>query len=72
MNFIQMVAYHQAHHTGDAPWRCVVCDKLTAISEENLFSHMAQVHGWGKAMLRQEGDALFLYPPVEGVGKEFN
>jgi hypothetical protein len=62
---IQMVAYRAAHITCDTPWRCVLCDKLAPIADEVVRLHMAGEHGLEAELLRQEGDALFLYPISE-------
>jgi len=71
VELIEMVAYQAAHHTDDAPWRCVLCEKLTAIPDRFIRLHLATEHFSGNVVaLKQEDGALFLYPlepPKKGV-----
>jgi len=62
MELIEMVAYEVAHVTGDPPWRCTACEVLTKHTHEGLIPHLVGAHNLSEALLKQEQDAMFLYP----------
>ena len=60
---LEMVAYLAAHETEEKPWRCVLCEELTPISDRFIRLHLATEHFRGNVVaLKQEDGALFLYP----------
>lgn len=61
-----MVAYSARHSTDDAPWRCVLCDKLGKHADADIVPHLTSVHSLSADRLRTEhGDQIFLYPALD-------
>lgn len=66
LTVIEMVAYQAAHATEAEPWRCVLCDRLTPVSDSDVLVHFAGAHGIEAEELRVERDMVFWYPPKTG------
>ena len=69
---IEMVAYQVAHRTEAEPWRCVLCERLTPVSDRWILVHLDGEHGLERERLTIEKDGVFLYPPAKEEDKSCN
>jgi hypothetical protein len=66
MLIIELCAYIAGHATGDDPWRCVVCDKISKHAEGSIMPHLVEAHGLDEGRLKMErGESVYLYPEAE-------
>jgi hypothetical protein len=58
-----MVGYLASHITDDVPFRCMVCERLTKHSHDDIISHLVGAHNFPKAGLSIDRDGGVFHTP---------
>ena len=56
MIMIEMVAYATPNSVEDTPWRCMLCEKLTHHSDEDIEKHLIAAHNIAASRIKRHLD----------------
>ena len=69
---LNMVGYRAAHTVDEVPFRCVVCERLTRHSSDDIIPHIVAAHNIPEAELSIDKDGNVFHVPLPEDPKKFN
>jgi len=60
LDLIEMVAYQAIHTTEDFPWRCMLCEKLTKHSHDDMLPHLVGAHNLIESSVFKDDGSMFV------------